>query len=123
MFGVESISPRQDQPDRFFVGEESALWDWIIAENYFPVAAQPDASAVEAPKGYRFHYGSMFPQVELEEVDEVSRYISAPKRTAGAAKVHSLFEMLEEVSQDEFRAKGISPNRIVAVTAPEVIAN
>lgn len=112
-FGIKVIT--QNAPDRYYVGEDDVLWDWLLADNTDLYVSRPNWLMVPAPEGYAFHYGNMFPVEELKDVDEFGRNILVWAKSAVADKADLMLETLKQVSRDEFFAEKIPQSRIMDV--------
>lgn len=112
-FGIKVIT--QNTPDRFYVGKDDALWDWLNASNFGPSEFNQHWLIVPAPEGYAFHYGNMFPVEELKDADETGRNILVWAKTPFADKADMMLETLKQVERDEFFAEKIPQHRIMDV--------
>jgi hypothetical protein len=116
MFGIRVAG--NGEPDEFYVGNDAVLWDWLMADDYEPSPRSDLWLIVEAPVGYRFHYDNLFPEAELMDADEMSRYSLVMTETARADKAHFLLETLRSVEPVEFYSLGLDKSRILDV-APQ----
>lgn len=112
-FGIKVTS--ENNPDMFYVGEDTVLWDWLNADNWEESDHSSLLLVVAAPEGYLFHYGSLHPISDIDVTknprEKCEFWVEAPD----AGKADLLLDILRPVEPEEFKALNIDPSRILNV--------
>lgn len=108
----------------YWVGEDSALFDWLLADDYepsdLPSRIRDRMRIVRAPEGYAFHYGSSLLALDSEEAEALKGAGLSDKGHVTAKsprddKAHMSFHLLQKVTLAEFEALSIDIERILDV--------
>jgi hypothetical protein len=109
-FGIKVTS--DDNSEKFYVGEDTVLWDWLNADNYEESDFSSLLLKVPAPEGYDFRHGNLTPQDKVEEEFTSSEiWVEAPD----AGKADLILTTLRTVEPEEFKSLNIDPSRILNV--------
>lgn len=106
-FGIRAV--KSGKLDEFYVGEEDVLFDWLVADN-FEILSGDKWFFLEAPDGYEFHEGNLFP-VQGYDGGRKGEFVSVS--FAEGSKAQMLLVALRSVSSEEFEALNIDPDRII----------
>lgn len=97
------------ESDEFYVGEDDVLFDWLVADN-FEIVSGGKWFFLEAPDGYAFHSGNVFP-VQGYDGGRKGEFLSLD--SLRVAKAQMLLVALRNVTPEEFDALNIGSDRIV----------
>lgn len=92
----------------YFVGEEDALWDWLLADNGVPIGL-PDMQLVPSPPGYKFLRNGGVNGEDQSEPEGLMVYSKSPRDE----KAWKLLPVLTSVEETEFEALNIDESRIM----------
>lgn len=96
----------------YYVGEEAALWEWLVSDNGIPIGI-PDMQLVPAPPGYKFLLNNSEVSGEAkEEAEGLLVYTKSPR----VEKACKLLEILPRVEEAEFEALNIDETRLMVIS-------
>lgn len=103
--------------DEHYVGEDTVLFDWLLADNYEP-SDRDELYTVKAPEGYVFYKDNLYSKAapELEGTDSKNLSDSAYVTSGSSQNDKALMLMegaLKFMEPDEFDALGIDEERIL----------
>ena len=112
-FGIKVTS--NDNSEKFYVGEDTALLDWITAENWEESYHSSLLLEIPAPEGYLFHHGSLHPISDIDATEKPREKCEIWVEAPDAGKADLLLKILRTVEPEEFTALNIDPSRILNV--------
>lgn len=104
--------------DEHYVGEDAALFDWLLADNYEPSDRGDSIYTVKAPEGYVFYKDSLYltnsPEVQEDDGKNLSDFSYVTSGSSQNDKALMLLEgALKFMEQEEFEALAIDEERIL----------
>jgi hypothetical protein len=94
----------------YYVGDDNALWDWLLADNGVPVGL-PDMQLVPAPPGYKFLQTGAI-EADKTEAEGLLVFTKWPRDE----KACKLLEVLRFVEPEVFAALSIDKSRIMTIS-------
>lgn len=85
----------------YYVGEEAALWEWLLADNGVP-GKRSDMLLVPAPPGYEFRRDCLNGD-DQSEIEGLYVNVKSPR----SDKAFKLIEILPRVEEAEFESLNI----------------
>lgn len=115
MFGIRAAE--FGDGTEHFVGQDDALFDWLVADNYGP-SEKYSMFSVQAPVGYVFWKGNLIavdsPKLENVEASEVSKSSTVTCSSSENDKALMLIEeALSYMKPSSFYGLGIDEERIL----------
>lgn len=108
LFGIR-VKDELEGSDGHYVGYDSSLYDWLMADNYEPSDREAHYK-VKAPEGYGFLYGNLSPQNAEDDWDDFE-YVKSDSPQNDKALM--LLESLQYAEPEEFYSRGISEDRVL----------
>jgi hypothetical protein len=104
--------------DEHYVGEDAALFDWLLADNYEPSDRGDSLYIVKAPEGYVFYKDSLYstdsPEVKEGDGKNLSDFSYVTSGSSQNDKALMLLEgALKFMEPAEFEALDIDEERIL----------
>lgn len=124
-FGVH-LSRGEDAPDSFYLGDDEAIWNWILESadkgvGWDSLEEKPTRTLIELslPDGYYYWNGIFFDSSKdlplgLTDISDARRTVTVTAESLIDDKAYIASMGLREVTPKEFYNADLPPNRIIA---------